>query len=194
MLDSRNGPGRSEVPLWQRSWLASYPCDVPSSLPYPDVPVSALLENAARRFPDRTACTLYDRSLTYRQLDEQARRFARGLAELGAGPGRRVGMLLPNIPDYLLALHAACMPGATVLQLSPLMVGEEVAKWLAATDCQTVVTLDLLAPVLRPALESGPLRHLIVASLAERMPPVRGWLYRVERLRRRGPLRLREEG
>ncbi len=183
---------RSAVPLWQRVWLNAYPCNVPSSLPYPSVPVSALLEAAARRFPNRTACTLYGRAVSYPQLAEQAHRFARALADLGAGPGRRVGMLLPNIPEYIVALQAAWLTGATVLQLSPLMVASELRKWLETTDCHIVVTLDLLAPAVMESL-GGPLEHVVVASLAERMSPWRGWLYCVERLRRHGPFRLRED-
>src|SRR5436190_19398630 len=95
------GPGRRAVPLWQRVWLDAYPCDVPSSLPYPNIPLSALLETTARRFPERAACTLFGRAVRYRELADRARRFAASLANLGARPGRRVGMLLPNIPEYL---------------------------------------------------------------------------------------------
>ncbi len=190
---SADGPAQAAVPLWQRVWLDAYPCDVPSSLPYPSVPLSALLETAARRFPERAACTLYGHPTSYAQLVERSRRFARSLADLGARPGRRVAMLLPNIPEYLIALQATWLTGATALQLSPLMVAEELAKWIEATDCHIIVTLDLLAPTVMGALERGPLEHVIVASLAERMAPWRGWLYRVERLRRRGPLRLRDD-
>jgi long-chain acyl-CoA synthetase len=188
------GSSQSAVPLWQRAWLDAYPCDVPSSLPYPSIPVSGLLEMAARRFPKRAACTLYGRATSLAQLADQSRRFARALADLGARPGRSVGMLLPNIPEYLIALQATWLTGATVLQLSPLMVAEEIRKWVEATDCHILVTLDLLAPTVTGILERGPLEHLVVASLAERMAPWRGWLYRVERLRRHGPLRLREDG
>src|SRR5262245_30593823 len=189
MTPPRNGHARP-LPLWQRPWLDHYPADVPSSLHYPSVPVSTLLETAARRFPDRAGCTLYGRSCTFAQLADQAHRLARSLADLGACPGRPVGMLLPNIPEYIVALQAAWLTGATVLQLSPLMVAEEVEKWLERTGCHLVVTLDLLAPNLTGALAGGPLEHLVVTSLAERMVPWRGWLYRVERVRRRGPLRL----
>jgi long-chain acyl-CoA synthetase len=166
---------------------------VPSSLPYPNVPVSALLESACQQFPDRAACTLYGEPTSYQQLSERAQRFAGALTRLGAGPGRRVGMLLPNIPEYLVALQATWLTGATALQLSPLMVAEELAKWIALTDCHVIVTLDLLAPTIHEALGNGPLEHVIVASLAERMAPWKGWLYRVERVRRSGPLRLRDE-
>lgn len=188
------GPGRPPMPLWQRAWVDAYPSGVPSSLQYPNIPVSGLMEAAAQRYPDHIACTLYGVRTTYAELAERSRRFARSLHDLGAGPRCRVGMLLPNIPEYLIALQATWLTGATVLQLSPLMVASELEKWLATMDCSIVVTLDLLAPMLAGALEHGPLRHLVVASLAERMTPWRGWLYRAERLRRHGPLRLREEG
>jgi long-chain acyl-CoA synthetase len=189
-LERLRGPVQGPVPLWQRAWLDAYPCDVPSSIPYPSLPVSSLLENAARRFPDRAGCTLYGKAIRYTDLADQAHRLATSLAALGAGPGRYVGMLLPNIPEYLIALQAAWLTGATVLQLSPLMVAEEVDRWLQATGCHILVTLDLLAPTVRGALVNGPLEHLVVASMAERMAPWKGWLYRVERVRRRGPVRL----
>jgi long-chain acyl-CoA synthetase len=161
-------------------------------LPYPAVPLSHLLEAAARRFPDRPGCTIYGKAVRYATLAERARRLAAALADLGAVPGRRVGLLLPNIPEYILALQATWLTGATALQLSPLMVAAEIEKWLGATDCHLVVTLDLLAPNVMGAFQDGPLEHLVVASLAERMTPLRGWLYRVERVRRRGPVRLRD--
>ncbi len=175
---------------WRQVWLDAYPCDVPSTIAYPQAPLTALLETAARRFPDQTGCTIYGRSTTFGQLDDQSRRLARALIDLGARPGRHVGLLLPNIPEYLVALQAVWLTGATVLQLSPLMVAEEVGHWLEATGCHIVVTLDLLAPAVVGSLKRGPLEHLILTSLIRRMAMWRGMLYRMERLRRSGYLRL----
>jgi long-chain acyl-CoA synthetase len=163
---------------------------MPSCVPYPRVPLSELLERAARLTPNHAACTLYGRATTFAQLSEQARRLARALADKGAKPGRHVGVLLPNIPEYLVALQAIWLTGATALQLSPLMVAEEVGHWLEATDCHIVVTLDLLAPAVTGALERGPLEHVVLTSLARRMAMWRGMLYRIERLRRNGYLRM----
>ncbi len=187
-------PGLKHVPqpLWHRVWLDAYPCDVPSSIPYPSVPVSALLEMAARRFPDRPACTLYGKSLSYARMSRQAHRLAHSLAALGARPGRHVAMLLPNIPEYIVALQATWLTGATAVQLSPLMVPGEINKWLDGTGCHIAVTLDLLAPSVLGALGQGPLEHVIVASLARRVGSWKGWLYRIERLRRNGPFGLRQ--
>ena len=183
-------PPSQPAKTWQQSWMDEYSCEMPSSVPYPRVPLSELLERAARLTPDYPACSLYGRETTFAQLANQARRLARALADKGAKPGRHVGVLLPNIPEYLIALQAIWLTGATALQLSPLMVAEEVGHWLEATGCHMVVTLDLLAPAVMGALERGPLEHVILTSLARRMAMWRGMLYRIERLRRNGYLRM----
>jgi long-chain acyl-CoA synthetase len=175
---------------WKQSWLGAYPCDAPSGVPYPRVPLYEILRRAAARYPDHPACTLYNKSMTFGELDEQSRRLARSLIEMGAGPGRHVGLLLPNIPEYLTALQAVWLTGATALQLSPLMVAEEVGHWLEAADCRIVVTLDLLAPAVTGSLRRGPLEHVILTSLAKRIAMWRGMLYRIERLRRNGYFRV----
>jgi long-chain acyl-CoA synthetase len=186
--DTLAGPVIGAPAPWRQDWLDTYPCDMPSTVPYPRVPLSGLLERAAQRFPDHAACTLYGRVTTYAQLNDQAHRLAGALAERGARPGRYVGLLLPNTPDYLIALQATWLTGATALQLSPLMVAEEVGHWLEATGCHIVVTLDLLAPAVTAALDHGPLEHLILTSLARRMAMWRGMIYRFVRLRRNGYL------
>jgi long-chain acyl-CoA synthetase len=73
------------------------------------------------------------------------------------------------------------------------MVAEEVGHWLQATGCHIVVTLDLLAPAVVKSMTNGPLEHLVLTSLARRMAMWRGMLYRFERLRRNGYLRLPQD-
>jgi len=178
---------------WRQSWLDAYPCDMPTEVPYPRVPLYELLRRAARLHPARPACTLYNRATTFAEIDDQARRLAAALINLGARPGRHVGLLLPNIPEYLVALQAVWLTGATALQLSPLMVAEEVGHWLEATGCHLVVTLDLLEPAVIGSLKKGPLEHVVLTSLARRMAMWRGMLYRIERLRRNGYLVLADD-
>src|SRR5262245_35884165 len=182
------------VKPWQQTWLETYDCDVPSTVPYPRAPLTALLDHAARRFPNNVGCTLYGRGTTFAELNDRAARLARSLRNLGAGPGRHVGLLLPNIPEYLIALQATWLTGATALQLSPLMVAEEHRHWIEATGCPIVITLDLLAPNLMPVLAHGPLEHMIVTSLAERLALWKGFFYRIARYRRGGYLWLRDDG
>ncbi|MFQ3651365.1 MAG: AMP-binding protein [Gemmataceae bacterium] len=178
---------------WRQSWLCEYPCAMPSVVPYPQMPLWILLERAALRYPNQPACTLYDDVLPYRELADDARRLATSLQHLGAKPGKRIGLLLPNIPEYLMALQAIWLTGATALQLSPLMVAEEVAHWVEVTDCSTIITLDLLAPAVMSSLGRGPLEHVVLTTLVRRMAMWRGMLYRFERLRRNGFLMLPDD-
>lgn len=179
---------------WRAAWRQSYPCDEPSTVPYPRVGLHALLTRAAAARPDHPACTIYGKRTTYAELDDQARRLATSLQRLGARPGRHVGLLLPNIPEYLAALQAVWLTGATALQLSPLMVAEEIDHWVEAADCRIVVTLDLLAPGVMGSLKRGALDHVVLTSLARRMAMWRGLLYRIEHLRRNGSFVAPEDG
>ena len=100
----------AETHLPERPWVAHYPRDVPTHLDYPTEPVHWLLEEAARRVPDRLACRYYEQELTYAQLLDQSRRMAAALRARGLQPGERVGILLPNVPEYLIALSELGWP------------------------------------------------------------------------------------
>src|SRR5262249_38772589 len=88
----------------RRPWLAYYPPGVPPHLDYPAEPVHWLLEEAARRDPSRVACRFFRQEMTYDQLLAQSRRMAAALRARGLKPGDRVAILLPNTPEYLVAL------------------------------------------------------------------------------------------
>ncbi|MCA9090665.1 MAG: long-chain fatty acid--CoA ligase [Planctomycetaceae bacterium] len=153
--------------LHGRPWVQHYAPGVPAHLAYPDQPLSWLLEQAAERFPTRTACHYYHEQLTYSELMEQARRLAAVFIREGLQPGDRVGVLFPNLPETLVTLFATWLAGGVVVSLSPLMVAEEVQSLLKATDCRFVVTLDVLSPLVCGGLQAPEL--VILSSLAGRL-------------------------
>ncbi|HTI50806.1 MAG TPA: long-chain fatty acid--CoA ligase [Planctomycetaceae bacterium] len=129
-------------------WQDHYPAGVPLTLEYPREPLGWLLENAAARFPERIACHYYSQQLTYAELLSRARRLATVLLREGLQPGDRVGVLLPNLPEYVVALFGAWMAGGVVVALSPLMAPEQASALAKATGCRVVVTLDVLMPLI----------------------------------------------
>src|SRR5262245_631841 len=139
----------ADLRLSERPWAARYPRGVSLHLDYPPEPVYWLLEEAARRAPGRVACRYYRQEVTYEQLLDQSRRMAAALRARGLRPGERVGVLLPNVPEYLVALFGTWMAGGVSVPLNPLMVAEEVAALLKSTSCRFVVGLDLLLHLLR---------------------------------------------
>jgi long-chain acyl-CoA synthetase len=166
----------------ERRWLAHYPACVPKTLKYPAIPTYGLLEHSAAEFPDRTACVHLDHTITYRQLRDLARRTAHRLVQCGVRPGDRVGILLPNVPEFLAAINGIWMAGASAVAISPLSVPDEISALVAATDCRVVIALDMLAPLL-----SGGGRQPEITILTTLEHRLSGWkklAYRLERMRR----------
>lgn len=168
-----------------RPWVAHYPKDVPTHLEYPPEPAYWLLEEAAGRVPTRDACCYYRQVLTYDQLLDHSRRMATALRARGLQAGDRVGILLPNVPEYLVALFGIWIAGGVAVPLNPLMVPEEVAALLRTTACRAVVCLDLLLPLLGNGKDGRP-DVLFITSLAERLPGLAALTYLFARLRRLG--------
>jgi len=131
----------------ERPWLEHYPSGVPAELAYPQQRLGWLLQQAAERYPSRLACSYYHEQLTYAELLSRAERLAMVFVREGLRPGDRVGILLPNLPETIVALFATWIAGGVVVSLSPLMVAEEVASLVQATGCRVVVTLDVLSPL-----------------------------------------------
>src|SRR5262245_58407106 len=165
-------------------WQAHYPKDVPLHLDYPHEPLGWLLEQAAARFPDRIAVRYYAQQITYAELLLQARRLKSALMAAGLKPGDRVGVLLPNLPEYLITLFGTWMAGGVAVALSPLMVEDEVVSLIKATGCRAVVTLDVLSPLLGER-EGWP-ELVLLSSLSNRLSRLERFGYAWVRFRRLG--------
>jgi len=165
-------------------WLKHYPICTPAHLEYPAEPVWWLLEQAASKFPHRKAVRYFDETLTYEELYVQARRAAALFQSLGVQPGDRVGLLLPNIPEYLIAAYGVWLAGGLVVSLSPLSVAVEIDDLLKTTDCKVLVALDLLAPLATRGAHCPP--QVLTCSIATRLHGVKRLLYRAACLQRQG--------
>ncbi len=160
-----------------------YPVGVPRRLDYPDIPAWGLLDRAACLMPGRLACHYNDVEWTWEELNLDAIRTAAALRRLGVKPGDRVGILLPNIPEYLIALNGIWRAEGIAVALSPMAVPEEIDRMLKATDCRVVVSLDMLARLI-----SGPHRpdKTLFVSLRPRLPLFEQLGYLLLRKRRTG--------
>ena len=99
------------APMAERPWLRSYDPGVPAEIDVPDEPLHAALAHAAARYPDRVAIRFFGRSVTFRELDELANRFANALIALGVKPGDRVALFMPNCPQMVLAYYGGLRAG-----------------------------------------------------------------------------------
>ena len=133
-----------------------YAPGVPFVINVTDQRVPDLLEDSARRHPDRVALDFFSRTTTYRELLEAARRGAGVLARAGVRPGDRVALVMPNCPQHVIAVFATMMLGAIAVEHNPLAPSAELRAEFDRHGARVVVawenavsTLDFLGPEVR---------------------------------------------
>ena len=123
----------------------SYPRGVPISINYPEIPLHAFLENSARKYPNRDAVVFYGRRISYEELWDSSRRLANALRGLGVEKGDRVGLILPNVPQFIIAYNAILAAGGVAVPVNPLNPVEEIERELNETRSKALIVLDRLA-------------------------------------------------
>ena len=111
-----------------RPWTRSYAEGVPEDLDPVSGSLIDIVEASARDYPDAPALEFFGRTTSYRDLDEQIRRAAAGLRDLGVKPGDPVAIVLPNCPQHIVAFYAILRLGAVVVEHNPLYTPRELRK------------------------------------------------------------------
>ena len=154
-------------PYAARPWLRHYDYWVRPELSYPGRSLSDILSLSAVERPDRPATQFLGAQLTYLQLKKHADELAASLARLGIVQGDRVGIMLPNCPQYIFAAFAVLRLGAIVVNINPSYTAREVLTVAADSGARIVITIDALAPLVQAVRAQTAIEHVIVTSLAE---------------------------
>ncbi|MHB1434752.1 MAG: long-chain-fatty-acid--CoA ligase [Thermoplasmata archaeon] len=157
-------------PDFPRPWLRFYPPNVAPRLEVPNEFLTDALHRSVERWPDRTALIYYGARWSYRGLWQAVERWASGLRQLGVRPRDRVALYLPNCPAYPIAFFGTLRAGATVVQVSPLYLGDDLARLLDDAEPRAVVTVEMIAPHLTPLLARRPSIRVIWARLRSFYP------------------------
>jgi long-chain acyl-CoA synthetase len=138
---------------------------------FPDIPLFRLLEDTASHHPEHVAVTMDGMNMTYAELLHSSRAFARGLRGLGVGKGDRVGLVLPNLPQYVIAFFGILEAGAVVVNLSVMTPGDALFGLLMHSGARVAVTADVFAAPLIRAAQGGGLRTIVLVPLAGKGAP-----------------------
>jgi long-chain acyl-CoA synthetase len=170
-----------------RPWLAAYDPGAPADVDLPDEPLHHALAAAAQRYPGRVAIRFLGRSITYRELDALANRFANALIALGVQKGDRVALLMPNCPQMVIAYYGGLRAGTVMVPTSPLYVESELEHQLADAEASIVVCLSALfgkVEAVRPRLPA--LQHVIVTNIKDFFPRRLRLLFTISKERKDG--------
>jgi len=152
--------------LWEKSYASGVSWRF--AMPTPQ-PIQALLENVAVQSPDKIGLDFYDRAITYAELWSLASRVAKGLQQLGVGPGVNVGLQLLNCPHYLVCFFGILMAGGRVVNFSPLAAKRELEYQLVDSQAQVMITLGLptLYGQVAALIGKGKLRAVVACSFTD---------------------------
>ena len=120
------------------------------------------LERSARQHAARTALVFKGQRWTFAELDSASSRVASGLTSLGLKPGDRIGIHLPNSPEFVLTYYAASKIGVVPIALNVTYATEELAYIVADGEAAAVVTAPGVAGHLPPAHRMPSVRHVIL--------------------------------
>ena len=151
-----------------RPWHASYDPGVPASIDYRDESLPDMLRASATTYPSATAIRFLNATLSYAELAREVDRLAAGLAGLGVGPGDRVAVHLPNLPQTVIAFHAVLSLGAAAVMTNPLYVAREIEHQWNDAGCEVAITMDFLwKSRIEPIRDRLPVREYVIASVPE---------------------------
>jgi long-chain acyl-CoA synthetase len=115
----------------EQIWLKQYPAGVPAEIDVNQYPsLVALLDESFRRYADRTAYKFMGKAITFRQVDDASRGLAAWLQAQGLAKGDRVAVMMPNVPQYPVAVAAILRAGLVVVNVNPLYTPRELEHQL----------------------------------------------------------------
>ncbi len=160
-------------------WLKSYPEGVKWDMTFDPAPLPALVEQAANSFPDKTCLNFFGKRTTYGELWRQVRAAAAGFQQLGVEPCVKVGLYMPNCPQFVIAYYGALLAGGVIVNYSPLYSERELLTQVEDSETDIMVSLDLeaLYPKMEKVFRESRLRQMVVGSLADVLPFPRNILF-----------------
>ena len=154
----------------EKPWFKFWPEGVPKHIAYPQVPLSDLLKKTAEKYPKNIATIYFDKGIAYKDLSVATDKFATALSKLGVKKGDKVALFLPNVPQFMISYYGAIRIGAIETAISPMYREREVEHQLVDSEAETIVSLDMLYPIVEKVWEKTKLKRAIITNLKEYMP------------------------
>jgi long-chain acyl-CoA synthetase len=163
--------------MTDRPWLNAYPPGVPA-----DVNVNQysslvqLMEDSFQRYAQRTAYSFMGKNVTYAEADSLSQALAAYLQGLGLVKGDRVALMMPNVPQYPIAVAAVLRAGLVVVNVNPLYTPRELEHQLKDSGAKAIVILENFAHTLEQCMAHTHVKHVVLAAMGDRLGLLKGTL------------------
>ena len=169
-----------------RPWIAHYDKGVPASIDYPKVPLFHFLDESARKYPDR-ACTIFKGAvITFKEMNEITDRLAAALVDMGVKKGDRVGVFMPNTPQFVMAYYGILKAGGVVVASNPLYTASEIEHQANDAGIEIMFVMTNFYNTIKKAQPNTKIRKMIVTNLKETLPPLLSVLFTLAKEKKGG--------
>jgi long-chain acyl-CoA synthetase len=152
----------------EKIWLKQYPAGVPATVNVEQYAcLVALMEESFKKYGDLPAYKFLGKTLTFGQVDDASRAMAAYLQTLGLARGDRVALMMPNVPQYPVAIAAVLRAGFVVVNVNPLYTPRELEHQLKDSGAKAIVILENFASTLQQCWEAVPTKKVIVTALGD---------------------------
>ena len=167
----------SNAEVIDRPWLKAYPAGVPADIDASQYPsLVALMEESFKKYRERVAYSFMGKDITFGETDGLSVSFGAYLQGLGLAKGDRVAIMMPNMPQYPVAVAAILRAGFVVVNVNPLYTPRELEHQLKDAGAKAIIIVENFAHTLEQCLASTPVKHVVLCAMGDQLGLVKGAL------------------
>jgi len=160
-----------------RPWLKSYPPGVPADVDTSQYPsLVALMEESFKKHKDRVAYSFMGKDISFAETDALSLALAAYLQGLGLAKGDRVAIMMPNVPQYPVAVAAILRAGLVVVNVNPLYTARELEHQLKDSGAKAIFIVENFAATLEHCIAATPVKHIVLCTMGDQLGLLKGAL------------------
>jgi long-chain acyl-CoA synthetase len=169
-----------------RPWLRNYDKGVPQHIDYPEIPLFQLLEDSAKNYPD-VPCTIFKGAkISFKEMSRITDQVAAALAGMGVKKGDRVGIFMPNCPQFVMAYFGILKAGGVVVAINPLYTPNEIEYQVNDAGIEIMFVMSNFYKTAKAAQTNTRIKNLIVSNIKETLPTILRFLFTLAKEKKSG--------
>jgi long-chain acyl-CoA synthetase len=160
-----------------RPWLNAYPAGVPADVNVAQyASLLELMDHAFKTHSAKLAYSFMGAAITYAQTDSLSKAMAIYLQSLGLSQGDRVAVMLPNVPQYPVAVAAILRAGFVVVNVNPLYTARELEHQLKDSGAKAIIIIENFAATLQQVIAKTSIKQVVLCAMGDQLGLVKGAL------------------
>jgi long-chain acyl-CoA synthetase len=154
--------------LTERPWLEHYPPNVPAEIEIDSrTTLVDVLDAAFRQYAQRDAAACMGTRIRFADIDRLSQDLGAWLQSLELARGARVALMMPNLPQYMVAIAAVLRAGCVVVNVNPLYTARELEHQLVDSGAAVIIVLENFAATLEEVVDRTSVRHVVLAAVGD---------------------------